>query len=576
MTMKRWLALMIIGMLVMMPWSGVAAQETNDRIDAIRKTAEAEKYRFILIGDEGITDSVRQDLAQNDSIFLKEEPTGSVKIQVIDATTGKPVEKAECFLSFSSNRSVVNVDGSKEQIANPFLLFDVGQTDRNGELVFEETYFYSTKVVTPGTKPFADSLSVLLAYIDDADPELSVKHGQKNYIQTSDPETFQAIVDRIGGRTNLMLSELKEIIRSVASQKYNEVLRYLFADGFVAYSDRVRVRVPDAPQYRPLIDSGRQVLAFGELKTYLDENRDLFVRYVAERHFDDFGGFEPNFGIRHQVGYDSVTTYRDGSQATSSGTNYISTTIFDKVEGGTGYAIHVSSFSYRVYVFADGYESGRTIGSVISQNLVEQDVVHRVYVSKDSPPVSAKDKSNVLTGTLVNEKDQPISGASIQIRDTTLKTTTDALGRFTFPTLTNESVKLVIIDPENGKDMLAKAIYKGEEYPIDQIPIDLAGENEWHELSLVGGVAASTAPRTTNPAATTLSGGGTGRPDRVTDDDGFAGTGTLLLIIGLLLVAIILFLLLVKRKKKDVCRQCGATLGKDMNFCTRCGTPRER
>jgi hypothetical protein len=59
---------------------------------------------------------------------LTDQPIGSVKIQVIDAQSGLPVSFADCFLSFSINRESVNVDGSKEQIANPFLLFDIGKT----------------------------------------------------------------------------------------------------------------------------------------------------------------------------------------------------------------------------------------------------------------------------------------------------------------------------------------------------------------------------------------------------------------------------------------------------------------
>lgn len=458
-----------------------------------------------------------------------------------------------------------------------FLLFDIGKTDQNGESLHKETYFYRSQKIDPSKGPYHDTLSVLLATVEDTDPELTVT-GAKNYIQTSDPDTFNAIIDKIGGRTTLKLSELKSMISQVASQKYNEVFRNLFQDAFVVYGDRVNVRVSDAPQYQKLLDSGRQILPFGELKVYLQENRDLFERFVAARYYDDFAGFEPTFRIRHDAGYDSVTTYRDGSKVTSSGSNNIRIQIFDKAQGGTGQAISSSSFSYRIYVYADGYQSGQAIGSLIRQDHVDQDVVYRIYLSKEAPPAVAADQANILTGTLKNAKGEPISGASIQIADTPFKTTTNPEGRFIFPALKKENVKLSIVDPENGKAMTAKAVYEGKEYALDQIPIKLAGVNEIHQVSLIGGVAAATPPRTTNPAATTLSGGGSGKPVQDTGGEGLFQSGLLWIIIGLLLLVIIgLFvLLMVKKNRKDICRQCGAELGKEMKFCTRCGTPREK
>ncbi len=170
-----------------------------------------------------------------------------------------------------------------------------------------------------------------------------------------------------------------------------------------------------------MLDSGRQILPFGELKVYLQENRDLFERFVAARYYDDFAGFEPTFRIRHDAGYDSVTTYRDGSKVPSSGSNNIRIQIFDKAQGGTGQAISSSSFSYRIYVYADGYQSGQAIGSLIRQDHVDQDVVYRIYLSKEAPPAVAADQANILTGTLKNAKGEPISGASIQIADTPFK-----------------------------------------------------------------------------------------------------------------------------------------------------------
>jgi hypothetical protein len=56
---------------------------------------------------------------------------------------------------------------------------------------------------------------------------------------------------------------------------------------------------------------------------------------------------------------------------------------------------------------------------------------------------------------------------------------------------------------------------------------------------LIGGVAAATPPRTTNPAATTLSGGGSGKPVQDTGGEGLFQSGLLWIIIGLLLLVII-------------------------------------
>ena len=345
----------------------------------------------------------------------------------------------------------------------------------------------------------------------------------------------------------MKFSELKEIIKNVVSNKYAEIVRYLFDDEFAVFSDSVKVKISEAPQFKKLTDAGKQELTIGELKAYIKENHDLFKQYVAARHYADFAGFEPNFTIQYEPEYESVTTYKNGTKKTTTSTAYLGMRIFDDVKGGTGYVVSSRGFSYKAYVFADGYMEGVAIGAGIRQDFVDRDIVSRIYISKNNVPVVVPDKSNAITGILKDSKDKPVGGATIQILNTEFKAVTNAEGNFSFTKLKDEAVKLAITNPENGEPMTAKAIYKGKEYPLDNIPIKFTGENQVFQITLISGAAVAAAG---------------------------AGSGIsiwLILLIVVILILILFIFFIFMRKKKYVCRHCGTELNKKTKFCNKCG-----
>lgn len=528
-----------------------AAISTSDAISEIKKTAEEGEYRFMLVDKAGINDEIRNDLAENDDIYLGDTPIGSVKVIVLDADTGKPVKDAECMLSFSSSRYSVNTDGSHTQIANPFLLFDLGKTPDNGEIMFTDTYFYTTDLVEPGAAPYAESLGVFLANIVDEDPEIAIDYNAQPYFSTSEPELFETFVSRLNGQTTLKFGELKSIVSDVTGDRYNEIIRGLFNDDFAVFSSSVVVKVSDDPQFEKLISQGKQQLTIGELRTYIDENRDLFIKYVAARYYPDFGGFQTNFVFEYNPEYDFVRTYKDGTQKNETDSAYLGMYIFDYDDSasGTGYAIHTSSFSYKTYVYADGYKEGLSIGSYIHQDHVDKDLTIKVYLSKDVSPFVAYDKTNAIFGSLMDAQNNPIVGATIKILGTDFKAVTNKDGYFGLTNLKadEKSVKLTIVNPENGEDLPATAVIDGKKYALDDMPINLTGENGIYQVALVNGMKAGGEP----------------------------GSNMLLLVAlvaGILVViGVVVGLVVAKKKKNKRCSNCGIELKPGAAFCDNCG-----
>ena len=548
--MRRLVILLCLIMMVILAGVPAAAASTRTAIDQLQLQAEADGYRFIQVGENGITDEIRQSLVTEDDIYIESTPKGSVTVQVLDLATGKPIADARCLLSYSTMIYTVNTDGNREQKANPFLLFDLGVTPKSGELKYGETYFTASRPIESGTPPYADGLTVHLAYIVDPDPELVINSQADNYIATSDPDNFQAIVDGLNGRTSLKFSEFKAIINQVASQKYAEIVRYLFDGKFAMFSDTVQVRIADAPQFQQLIDSGRRELPLAELREYVAENHDLFKEQVADRYYADYGGFEPDFALQHKPGYDSMTTYKDGTQKMVTGRHYLGLKIFDQVTGGTGYAINSTGFNYRAYVYAEGYGQGKAIGGIIRQDHVDTDITFRFYLSKDLPPVAVQEGFSAVAGTLVNEKGQPISGATISLAGADQTATTDEKGCFSFTRLKNEKVTLAITNPENGEPLLAKVIYQGQEYPLDAVPFNLTGSNQIFSISVISGASAAAGASSTP-------------------------LWPVLILAFVLLIVVLLIILLLKRRK-HVCRQCGSSLSKEARFCGKCGSAQFR
>ncbi len=551
---KKVAFLLLAVALLFMTGINVAAISAADAISQIKTTAEEGEYRFMLVDKAGITDEIRNDLAENDDIYLGDTPIGSVKVIVLDADTGKPVKDAECMLSFSSSRYTVNTDGSHTQIANPFLLFDLGRTPDNGEIMFTDTYFYTTDLIEPGSAPYAESLGVFLANIVDEDPEIAFDYNAQPYFATSEPELFQTFVSKLNGQASLKFGELKAIVKELMGDRYNEIIRNLFNDDFAVFSNNVIVKVSDDPQFDKLISSGKQQLTIGELRTYIDDNRDLFDKYVAARYFSDFGGFEPNYVFDHNPEYDFIRTYKDGTTKSETDNAYLGMYIFDysynDSSAGTGYAIHSSSFTYKTYVYADGYKEGLSIGSYIHQDHVDKDVAIKVYLSKDVSPFVAYDKTNALFGALVDTDSNPIAGATIKIQNTDYKAVTNKDGYFglTNLKLSDKEIKLTIISPENGEEIAAAAIIDGKKYALDNIPVDLTGEDGIYQIELVKGMSAA--------------------------GSGFEISTLMLILIAVVVVIMIVVIVVIiaaKKKKNQVCRNCGAPLKPSAIFCDNCG-----
>lgn len=543
--------IMAFVMLFVMSISG-AAISANDAISEIKAKAETDGYRFMLVDKAGIDDEIRNDLAENDSIYLGDAPIGSVNVIVLDADTGKPIKDAQCMLSFSSSRYTVNSDGSHEQIANPFLLFDLGKTPSNGDILFSDTYFYTTSIIDPESPPYAQGLSVGVANLVDKDPEIAIDYDTQAYISTAYPEVYNSIISKLGGKTTLKFSALKTIVEDVSTEQYTEVIRNLFDDGFAKFSNNVMVKVYDKPEFEKLLSSGKQQLTIGELRAYIDDNHDLFVQYVAARDYPDFGGFEPSFVFDYNPEYDYVKTYKDGTQKNETNSAYLGVSIFGDVnsEDGTGHAIITSGFSYRTYVYADGYKEGLAIGSSIRQDFVDKDLTVKVYLSKDVSPLVAYDKTNAIFGSLTDLQDNPIVGATVKIQDTDYKAVTNKDGYFSLMNLKlkDKSIKLTIVNPENGEDLPAAAMIDGKKYALDNIPIDLTGENGIYQLTLVNGMKET--------------GGGTGMSRLV----------LILLIVAILtIIGVVIAIVLVNRSKKHKCSNCGIELKPGAAFCENCG-----
>lgn len=575
---KKIACLLIAALLLFTTGSYAAATAINDTIDEIQEYAEADGYRFILVGEDGITDEIRDELAENDALYIDDTPTGSVKVIVLDAETGKPVNDAKCMLTFHTSRYTVTSDGSHDQIANPFLLFDLGKTPEDGEILFTDTFFYSTRKVEPDDTPFVEILVVWLADIVDKNPELTIDYDVQSGIASNEPELFQEIVGKLEGQTTLKFSELKSVVQEVAEDRYSELIRSLFDNEFVIFSDSVTVKVPDKPQFEKLISEGMQELTIKELRAYVDENRELFIKYVANRYYDDFGGYEPSFIFDYNPEYDFVRTYKDGTQKNETKKPYLGMYIFDfeSTRGGTGYAINKDSFTYNAYVYADGYKEGKAIGASIRQDLVDKDITIKVYLSKDMSPVIVYDKSNAIFGTLFDSEKNPIADAEIQIQGTDYKATTDEEGNFSFSKLEldGETVHLTIIDPENGDEMPASAIVDGKKYELNSIPVDLSREDGVYRLTLVNGDPGEFV--NSNPGEM-VKGGGLSLPVILI----IAAVAILLIALG-----IVIGMSALKKKKKNAgnfsnaapvtvkrfCHKCGSPLRQDDIFCENCGT----
>ncbi len=520
--------------------ASIFAISTESIISDIKTKAEIDKFRFMQIDKNGITQEIKDNIAKNDELYLNDKPTGSIKIKVLDVATGKPVKDAQCLLTFSIRRSTVNTDGTSNQYANPFFLIDLGKIPESGELIYTDTYFYTSRKVSDYPNPFADTLQVSIANIVDADPEITIDYSAKNYIATSDEVNFEKIVTKLNSREKVKISEFKQIIRDVSTAKYVEILRNLFNDKFAVYSDDVMVKVNNEPQYKKLIDEGKEKLTIAELKKFIEENIVLLENQVAKKYYEDFGGFKPNFVLDHEPAFESTITYKDGTKKPTTGRAYLSMQIFDDVIGGTGYAISKSAFPYKAYVYADGYMQGEAVGSVIRQDLINKDVTMIIYLSKDYVPLVTVENTNTIFGTLKDKNNKPISSATISIEDTDLKSVSNENGFFNFTKLKNEKIKLNIINPENGEVLKAKAIYKGVEYPLDNIPITLSENNQVFEIALIGGLEAS---------------------------NGFPMWIILIIII---LILVLLYIFFIKRKEKNYCVNCGKEIEKNNKLCDIC------
>lgn len=490
-----WLTTMILVFCLMSV--NALAISVDETVSQISQSASDDGYRFMLVGEAGITDEIRNDLATNDEMYLEPKPEGSVTIQVLDADTGKPIKGAQCFLSFSSSMYTVSDDGSEEQTSNPFLLFNLGMTPDGGEVKFTDTYFYSTTSVALGESYFADCVGNYLASIVDEDPEVTIDYAVQSWFVSSEPELYQQLIDKLGGRTSLKFSEYKELLTSVAGDRYTEFLRNLFDDKFSYFSDSVMVEVDDKPQYQKLISDGKKKLTIGELRTYIDQSKELFDKYVAGRTYRDFGGFTSAYSFYYEPPYDYVMTYKNGTTSSESTSPYLGAWIFDSASSynnpsATGYAIALDGFSYKAYAYAEGYKDGLAMGAYIQQDLIDKDITIKIYMSKDMSPLVAYAKDNAVFGTLTDKGGSPVQGAEIRINGTDFSTHADENGDFSFTglKLDGKSVGLTVIDPENGEVISGVAELRGKKYALDKIPMDMTGENGVYRLSLVQGKGA--------------------------------------------------------------------------------------
>lgn len=532
----------------------VFAESLEDKIEAIKAAAVEDKYHVIDVGPEGITEEIRKALADEDGIYLSEKPVGGITVRVVDSETNKPVPGATCLLTFMTKRSRVNTDGSEEQIANPFMLFNLGQTGADGTVALNQTYYYHTQKINPDAPFSADSMQVGVANIVDEDPLVKFDYGITPYIANNAPEIFNAFTAGLGQRPEVHFSEVKKLLTEASGDRYTEAVRNIFDDEFAVFSDSVKIKVYDGKENEPLIAEGKQTLTIGEFKAYIDSHRDLYTQYVALKHYDDLAGFTPAFTLTYEPPYDTVITYKDGSTKAKTNKAYLGLRIFDNPTGGTGYAISKSFFSYRAYILAEGYKEGRSIGASIRQDFINKEVVATVYISKSMAPVTVNSGNNAVYGQLKDDKGAPVAQATIHILDTEMNAVTNAEGEFSFTAIKNEPIKLEIISPENGNLIEGYAVYQGKEYALDAIPITWESDNQALQITLVTGKA-------------------TGTSGLSKDLGSEKGLGTIVIVVAavLILILILVLVLFLGKKRKQRCPKCNAELPKDASTCSQCG-----
>lgn len=515
--------------------SFVFADNLPPEVEAIKAEALEGKFEFEYIGTSKLSDAIKEMLQKNHSIILNKEAIGALNITVKDADTGKAIKDAQVYLSFSARRSTVDTSGNSVQTANPFLLFDLGKSGADGTFTFNETYYYNTDVIEAGTPPFATNLQVHLAYVNEEDPLVVIDQSKTPYWNAEGSGTFEQFVKGLNGKTSLPLSQLKTLLKDVAKETYNEKLRSIFNDGFARYDDGVMVRVGSAEQFSKLTPEKQLAISIGDLRQYILTERQLFIDYVAKRSYKDFGGFEPDFVIQFEPPYEYTEKYKDGSTATKEEQARLGLTIFDEATGGTGYAINYSFMSYRAYVFADGYQTGKSIGTGIRQDFVDVNANSTIYLSKNTAPVVSMNTYNTLFGTLKDPSGAPIVGAKIKITNTDRVATSNAKGEFSFVTLKDEALLLEIVSGDNGAPLEGYAIFDGKGYALNALPLSFSSDQRVYRIELVTGEM----PKGALPTA-----------------DGKSGlslqTMAIIAVVGVVVVGIIMvFFLMIKRRKKD-------------------------
>lgn len=132
------------------------------------------------------------------------------------------------------------------------------------------------------------------------------------------------------------------------------------------------------------------------------------------------------------------------------------------------------------------YSSGRSIGRTITQDLINRDIIVRIYLSKDTVPLVSSEESQVIYGRFVDKDGNPLQGMSFKLKDTEYQQTSGTDGSFTFVNVAEGTVNFVIVDVESGKPIVAKVLYGDKVFASDKINLVISPSKKVYRVYFLG------------------------------------------------------------------------------------------
>lgn len=475
--------ILLILIIFCIQYQAAYADNDSDKLDELKKISNDGHYRFISVDENGFTPEMRKNLEENDKIYIDENPKGSITIEVLDAKSYKPVKDAICYLNYSAQRNAIASDGSQKQTANPFIVFKLGKTPDSGIIKYDKTYFFKTYKPNPNRVDI-QYLMVTCAAVIDENPEVIIDFSKDLYY--NDKQEANAVKEALTSVDRIKFNELVDKIKSVPAVKdYNSILYALFSNNRASFSENTLVEVSKGKAYDELINSGKGRLSLKELREYIDTHKEIFNREVAARKYEDFGGFVPTYKFDYRPTYEHVVTYKDGTEKVQKQKARVGLNIFKDAAGGTRCVRISDSFNYTAYIYHPDYNSGKSVGTTIHQDLIDKDVKVTAYLLKDMQPVVAIGDSYNICGTIKDANKNPVKDAVIKITGTDLSQKTDETGYFLFHNLPEGTVNFEILNSQDDVAVDAKALYNDKKYNSRSINLKLTPDRKLYRVDFI-------------------------------------------------------------------------------------------